>query len=194
METLRLTSNFNRREVDLKFTSDFDLRALAAALDEQRKAKGLSWSGVVSEMRGAKDCKDRSLSASTIKAIGARPVAEADGVLQMLRWLKRPAESFIAGYRAFESAQSPEVPAGKIPRFDTRSLFVALDSQRIRRRMTWQQVAIETRWPVSGLKRLSQGGRTAFPAVMRLAAWLNKPAANFIRFADPGQLPSWRTR
>ena len=180
--------------MDLKSTGDFDLRVLAAALDEQRKARGLSWSGVASEMSGTKGRQGRALSASTIKAIGSRPVAEADGVLQMLRWLKRQAESFIPGYRAPESAPSPEVPAGKIPRFDTRSLFIALDSQRVDRRMTWQQVAIETRWPVSGLKRLSQGGRTAFPAVMRLAAWLNQPAANFIRLADHGQLPRWRTR
>lgn len=180
--------------MDLKSTGDFDLRALAAALDAQRMARGLSWSEVASEMRGAKGRKGRPLSASTIKAIGSRPVAEADGVLQMLRWLTRPAESFIAGHRAREGAQSPEVPDDKIPRFDTRRLFVALDSQRSSRRMTWEQVATETGWPVSGLKRLSQGGRTVFPAVMRLAAWLNQPAANFIRLADRGQLPGWRTR
>ncbi len=155
---------------------------------------GFHGQGVAREMSGARWRKGRALSVTTIKGIGSRAVAEGDGVLQMLRWLKRPAESFMAGYRAPEASQPPEVPDDKIPRFDTHQLFIALDSHRLDRQITWKQVAIETRWPVSGLKRLSHGGRTVFPAVMRLAAWLNQPVANFTRLADRGRLPRWRTR
>jgi len=177
-----------------KSTGEFDLHALAAALDEQRKARGLSWAGVIREMRGASQRRGRGLSASTLSGIGSRAVAEGDGVLPMLAWLKRSPESFIAGYREPEGAQLPEGPAGKVRRFDTRKLFVALDARRIDRGMTWAQVAAETGWGVAGLRRLSQGGRIAFPAVMRLTLWLNQPTADFVGFADRGRLPEWRTR
>ena len=173
---------------------DFDLHALAVALDEQREAAGLSWAGVVRETRGSDQGRGRELSASTLRGIGSRAIAEGDGVLQMLRWLKRSPESFIAGNQKTKSAPLPEVSDNKVLRFDTRKLFGALDSERIERKITWEQLAIETRWSVSGLKRLSQGGRIAFPAVIRLTVWLNQPAANFVRAADRGRLPSWRTR
>ena len=68
---------------------DFDLHALAVALDKQREAAGLSWAGVVRELRGSDQGRGHELSASTLRGIGSRAIAEGDGVLQMLRWLKR---------------------------------------------------------------------------------------------------------
>lgn len=180
--------------MDSLSTDDFDLRALADALDEQRVARGLSWPGVIREMIGSKEHQRRQLSASTVKSVGSGAVAEADGVLQMLSWLKRSPESFITEYHEPADAQLPEVPKGKILRFDTRKLFCALEAERIDHAMTWEQVASETRCGASGLKPLSQGGRTVFPAVMRLTRWLDQPAANFVGVADRGRLPPWRTR
>jgi hypothetical protein len=38
--------------------------------------------------------------------------------------------------------------------------------------------------PVAVVTNLSRGGRTAIPQVMRLARWLRRPAAEFVRVAD----------
>jgi hypothetical protein len=122
------------------------------------------------------------MSASTVKGVGTRTVAEGDGVLAMLRWLNRTPESFMPGHA--DGARLPEVPAGKVLRFDTRKMHAALEAQRVARGMTWEQVAKEVGLGASGLKHLANGGRTAFPQVMRIVRWLGRPAAEFTRMSD----------
>jgi len=159
----------------------FDLRQLFAALDAQRRLKGLSWSGALREIRrGSK----RGLSLSTLKGIGAKSFAEGDGVLQMLRWLGRTPESFVRGRPEEPGAALPDIPLSKILRFDTRKLYLAIAAERDRRTLTWPKVAAETGWSVPALMHLSRGGRTGFPHVMRLFAWLKLPASRFIRASD----------
>ena len=65
----------------------------------------------------------------------------------------------------------------------TRSVCLrALDAARLERGRTWVQVAQEigTVSPAS-LTHLQKGGRTAFPHVMRMVRWLDRPAADFVR-------------
>jgi hypothetical protein len=51
--------------------------------------------------------------------------------------------------------------------------------------MTWKQVAHEIGGVnPAGLTRLSKGGRTAFPEVMRIVRWLGRPAASFTRLSN----------
>ena len=159
----------------------FDLHELFAALDAQRRLKGLSWSGALREIRQG---SVRGLSLSTLKGIGAKSFAEGDGVLQMLRWLGRTPESFVPGHLDEVSATLPEVSPRQILRFDTRKLYLAIVAERDRRNLTWSQVAAETGWSVPALTRLSRGGRTGFPNVMRLFGWLKLPASRFIRASD----------
>jgi hypothetical protein len=113
-------------------------------------------------------------------------VAEGDGVLQMLLWLHRTPESFVPGHPESENsnARLPDVPAAKILRFDTRKLHAALEAQRAVRKLTWAQVGKEVGLSASSLMHLSKGGRTAFPQVMRIVAWLSRPAAHFTRVSD----------
>jgi hypothetical protein len=168
-------------------SGDFSLRALYEALDAQRQARGLSWSGVTREMHQAPERPARRrLSASTVAGIGTRTAAEGDGVLAMLRWLNRSPESFMPGHQESEEirARLPDLPKGKFFRFDTRKLYAALDARRIERNMTWPQVAQEVGTGASGLIRLSRGGRTVFPGVMRIVRWLERPAADFTRVTD----------
>jgi len=70
----------------------------------------------------------------------------------------------------------------QVLRFDTKRLFAALDAARLERGRTWVQVAQEigTVSPAS-LTHLQKGGRTAFPHVMRMVRWLDRPAADFVR-------------
>jgi hypothetical protein len=166
---------------------DFSLRALYTALDAQRRARGLSWSEATREMNGQSGrSSGHRLSPSTVTGTRIRTVAEGDGVLQMLRWLNRTPESFVAGHQevAGDPARLPDVPPRQTLRFDTRKLHAALDAQRVRRQLTWAQVATEVGLGVSSLTHLSRGGRTAFPQVMRIVRWLATPATHFTRTSN----------
>jgi hypothetical protein len=63
----------------------FDAKALYAALDEQRRNRGQSWSEVAREI---------GVSPSTLTRTRLGGRMEADGMLAMVRWLGRTAESF----------------------------------------------------------------------------------------------------
>lgn len=63
----------------------FDASALYTALDTQRQARGMSWQQVAAEV-------GVSVSTLTRTRLGGR--MEADGMLAMVRWLGRTAESF----------------------------------------------------------------------------------------------------
>ena len=162
--------------------------ALYAALDAQRQARGMSWQQVVREINALfASVPERPISPSTLTGLRKRGAIEGDGVLQMLRWLNRAPESFVPGHQeaAAEAATLPEVGPDKILRFDTGKLYSALDAQRKERGMSWQQVASEIGgFSAAGLTRLSKGGRTGFPEVMRITRWLGRPAACFTRASD----------
>jgi ribosomal protein L24E len=165
---------------------DFSLQSLYKALDQQRQVRGLSWSAALREIRRLSEHQGRPLSLSTVKGVGSRAVAEGDGVLQMLRWLNRTPESFMFGVQETDksSGQLPEIPTGKVLRFDTQKMYAAVDARRAERNITWAQVAREIGWSVAALHHLSKGGRTAFPAVMRIMRWLGEPTARFTRITD----------
>lgn len=154
---------------------DFSLAALYAALDAQRQARGLTWAEAT---RQISRLSERTIASSTITGLRTRAVAEADGVLQMLLWLKRSPESFVPGHPD-AGTELPAVTPPDVLRFDTRSLHAALNAQRLDRKMTWAQVAQEIGVAASQLAHLASGGRTGFPGVMRIVRWLGRPAAHF---------------
>jgi ribosomal protein L24E len=173
-------------------SSDFSLQDLYAALDQQREARGLSWPQVMEEMQKMHQgprrisTSRRRLSQSTVTGIRFRRAAEGDGVLVMLRWLNRTPESFVPGHHKSNDlgARLPDIPAGKVLRFDARKLHAAVDARRIERKMTWTEVAKEIGFGPTSLPRLSKGKRVVFPGVMRIFRWLDRPAADFTRASD----------
>lgn len=170
-------------------SSDFDVHALYAALDAQRRARGLSWAQVAREISDRFGLTPaRPLSPSTLTGMRERGTLEGDGVLQMLGWLNRSPESFLPDRHGESTAGETLPPVGpsRILRFDTRALYDALDARRVERAMTWGQVAEEIGgFTAANLTGLAKGGRIGFPGVMRLVAWVKQPAASFTR-AAPG--------
>src|SRR5262245_7660179 len=164
---------------------DFDLKMLHAALDEQRQARGLTWVQATREINAVGPPSSRHpIATSTIVGLRTKTLAEGAGVLQMLRWLGRAPESFMHGLPAHLAASKlPEADPREVLRFDTRKLNEALDHDRKARGLTWDQVAAETNVPASHMRGLAKGGRTAFPGVMRLTRWLQRPASEFVRLA-----------
>ena len=167
---------------------DFSIEALYAALDAARRARGITWQETAREISSLfARAAARPISPSTLTALRGKRAVEGDGVLQMLRWLNRSPESFVVGYRVREgeSTALPDVPPHKILRFDTAALHAALNAQRVERAMTWKEVAAQIGGVApAALTQLSNGGRTAFPLVMRLSRWLGRPAAAFTRASD----------
>jgi uncharacterized protein YfiM (DUF2279 family) len=168
--------------------AEFDIAALHAALDSQRQQHGLSWQQVAREIASlSNQAPARPISASTLSGLRKRSSIEGDGVLQMLRWLRRTPESFVGGGAkgVARTAILPDAGPHQILRFDTRKLHADLEAQRVARGMTWQDVAREIGGvSAASLARLSVGGRTAFPQVMRITRWLDRPAASFTRASD----------
>jgi hypothetical protein len=112
---------------------------------------------------------------------------EGDGVLQMLRWLDRTPESFVAGHRERSGVSYAlrDVGPERILRFDAGALHSALNARRTELGMTWRQVADDIGGIApAGLTRLARGGRVAFPQVMRVVIWLDRPAASFTQVSD----------
>ena len=66
----------------------FNAAALYAALDAQRRARGMSWAQVAAET---------GVSVSTLTHTRHGGRMEVDGMLAMVRWLGRTAESFTFG-------------------------------------------------------------------------------------------------
>jgi DNA-binding phage protein len=74
----------------------FDARALYAALDAERRARGMSWQQVAEET---------GVSATTLTRTKQGGRLEVDGTLAMVRWLGRTMESFT--YAAIRSQSPP---------------------------------------------------------------------------------------
>jgi hypothetical protein len=166
---------------------DFNLQALYIAIDEQRQARGLTWRQVAREMnpRVAR-VPVRASSCSIVTSLRTKTIAEGDSVLQMLRWLNRAPESFVADQRHSSGAVDlPDAPSHQILRFDTAKLYAAIDAHRIGRGLTWDEAADQIGGIAAvNLLHLKKGGRTGFPYVMRIVRWLGLPAAHFVCASD----------
>ena len=166
--------------------ADFDLRALFDAIDEQRRRRELTWTAVAGEVNRHRTVL-RPIAVSTITGLKHKPVGEGDGILQMLLWLGRSPESFVAGIADAnaERFRLPELTTGQILRWDTKALFAALDADRRERLLTWAELGHRLQGYTAGtLRNLSKGGRTGFPHVMRLVRYLDRPAVAFTRVAN----------
>lgn len=167
---------------------DFSIAALYAALDAQRGARGMNWQQAAREISAPFDkCSAKPISASTLRALCAREAVEGDGVLQMLLWLDRTPESFVADSNGVDAqgAALRRLESHQILRFDAKALFAMLYAKRTERSLTWKQIADAVGGiNAAGLTRLANGGRVAFPQVMRVTRWLGRPAATFTRASN----------
>jgi hypothetical protein len=105
-------------------------------------------------------------------------------VLQVLRWLRRTPESFLAGRDQTPALGEalPEVGPAQILRFDTAAIHAALDAQRREQGMTWSEVAGELPgFTPNMLTNLANGPLIGFPRVMALTQLLGRPPSDFVR-------------
>jgi hypothetical protein len=163
---------------------DFDINALHTALDAERLARHSSWAELAAEINEPfKGTSSLPISVATIKNMRTKRSVTSAVVLQILRWFGRTPESFLSG-RNFAPAANETLPiAGpaRILRFDTRAIHAALNAERVKRGMTWRQVAHELPgFTESMLTNLATGPLIGFPRVMLITQWLCLPAASFV--------------
>jgi hypothetical protein len=161
------------------------MQALQAALDEARLARGLSWNALAAEINKAfEGTPSIPISVSTLRGMGKKSSVTSGVVLQVLRWLERTPESFLAGAGAAAGNEEklPEPGPGRVLRFDTRAMYGALDTERMKRGMRWKEVAQELpRFTENMLRNLATGPLIGFPRVMMIPQWLELPAVSFVR-------------
>jgi hypothetical protein len=165
--------------------SSFDMKQLHAPLDAERHARGLNWVELTHEInKPFAGTSSIPISVATIRGIPDKRSVTSAVVLQILRWLRRTPESFLAGHDAASAGDTmpPEPGSARILRFDTRALHAALDAERIEHGLTWRQLAGRLPGFTEGtLTNLSTAPLIGFPRVMVLTQWLRRPAANFVK-------------
>jgi cyanate lyase len=157
----------------------FDAQALEDALDERRRAEGLSWAELGRRLH---------VAPSTMRGLAAQQVIEADGALAMVRWLGRSVESFTALPDAPPLPQGDWVTDGGFVRIGAARVHQALEMARTTRGLSWDEVArtitaLGAPTATAGLTRLAKGGRMDVHQVVAICAWLGRPVAGFTRFS-----------
>lgn len=163
---------------------DFDLAALAEALDARRSELGLTWQELAIQATDRPSRRsDRRIAASTFKGMSQRGSVRDTVVLQALRWLGRSPESFVPGLPETSEHTLPDSAAGR-PALDTRAIYQAMNEKRAARELTWRDVANElgAGFNPGKLTRLAGGTGIGFPRVMRIFQWLERPVAEFTCF------------
>src|ERR1700678_2454375 len=125
---------------------EFDMRALQTALDGERRARKLTWDQLAAEINEPfKHTPSIPISVGTLRTMTTKRSVTSAVVLQVLRWLRRTPESFLAGRDQTPALGEalPEVGPAQILRFDTAAIHAALDAQRREQGMTWSEVAGE---------------------------------------------------
>ncbi|MGC1784792.1 MAG: hypothetical protein WA708_19920 [Acidobacteriaceae bacterium] len=164
---------------------EFDMKAFHRAVDERRRERGLSWIELAAEVnRPFEHTSSIPIHLATIRNMAKKRSVTSAVVLQVFRWLQATPESFLSepGRHPRQEEELPRGAPDRILRFDTRALHAALDQERKRRGMTWQQVARELPgFTQTMLKNLASGPLIGFPRVMWITQWLGSPAARFVR-------------
>jgi hypothetical protein len=166
----------------------FDMSALFAVLDEERRRQGMTWDEVTSAIdEPFRYVSSLPISASTIRGMLSKRTVTSAVILQILRWLGRSPESFLQGRegRARPDESLPVVSQSEILRLDTAAIYEALDAARCTRKLRWKEVAGQLPGFTEGmLRNLKNGPAIGFPRVMTLTQWLDRPLSSFARGYD----------
>jgi hypothetical protein len=164
------------------------MQALLDALDAARRARALTWVALTAEInKPFHGTPSIPISIGTIRSMRTKRAVTSAVVLQILRWLGRTPESFLRRKEAGPDMPDmnealPEPGPGRILRFDTAAMYMAINDERVKRGMTWKQLPRELPgFTESMLKNLANGPLIGFPYVMMIPQWLGCPAATFIR-------------
>ncbi len=168
----------------------FDFAGFFAAVDIERRDRGLGWYDVAdelwqqSEMLNA-EREDHPLCGGAVGRMGDRGATSCQYALFMLRWLGRPPEDFLAGPpRHVGDTALPAAGPDHRLRWDLTELHGALNERRSALGLTWAQLAQQLGCTSSRLTNLRAARMADLELTMRVTQWLGRPAAEFIHPAE----------
>jgi hypothetical protein len=165
---------------------EFSVGDLYEALEAKRLASDLTWQEVADQIWDmSKDLNDRRhdhpISPSTLKGMRQRDATSCQHALFMLRWLDRSPESFLLGADDSQGTPLPDVRSDRRLRWNLVTLYEAMNVQRLDRGLTWPVLAKILRCTPSQLTGLRTAKfATGMKLAMRIAQWLDRPAADFV--------------
>jgi hypothetical protein len=168
----------------------FDCDAFYAALDRQRRDRGLGWLQLADELWDQSadlnaQRTDHPLCGGAVSRLQQRGATSCQYALFMLRWLRRAPEDFLTGAVVdVGDVRLPEPGPDRRLRWDLSQLHSALNDQRRERGLTWGQLAEEIGCTPSRLTNLRTARLADMDLAMRVTQWLGRPAAAFIHPAE----------
>lgn len=175
-----LTSTGGRCGDTLLGRMSFDVDAFFYALEQERQRRELSWAALMRELNEvfAHRTDIPPISASTLTGMRGKGGLAGNWVIHVLMWLGRTPEEFAPGHPV-AGIPLPPLRTGFLPRWDAPALWKALDAQRVERGLSWTSAATEIGGCTAATLRSVRRG-VGFPTVMRLLAWLGRPASDFV--------------
>lgn len=168
----------------------FDGPALIAALDDERRRRGLDWNGLADELYGQSAelnarLGDHGLCPGALVRTAQRGTMSCQYALPLLRFVDRPPEGFVVE-PAPGTADVPLPAAGPEHRlrWDLSALHSALDAGRRELGLTWVALGAELGCTPSRLTNLRTARLADMELVMRVTQWLGEPAARFVTATD----------
>lgn len=164
----------------------FDFVAFIAAVDTERRGRGLSWYDLADELwkqseqlNAERD--DHPLCGGAVGRMGDRGATSCQYATFIFRWLSRPPEDFLVGApRQVGDTALPQAGPDRRLRWDLAALHRALNEERCARQLTWAQLAQELGCTPSRLTNLRTARLADLELTMRTTQWLQRPAADFI--------------
>jgi len=168
----------------------FDCDSFFAALDEQRRERGLDWNQVAAELSEQSQelnarLMDHGICPGAVVRVRGRGTISCQYALYMLRWLGRPPEDFLIGAVVdVGDVQLPQAGPDSRLRWNLHELYTELDHARTERGLTWVRLAEMLGCTPSRLTNLRTARLADMDLAMRVTQWLHRPAAAFIHPAD----------
>jgi hypothetical protein len=155
---------------------DFDYRALAAAVEKERVARGLTNQELL---------RQTWMTSGVLKRMTDGQPTTCQHATILIRWLGRTPESFMPGIVDSPEHALPEA-RGYVLRWSLPLIHEALEVKRHQTGMTWSQVAEVLGCSPSQVQRIDQNRYgIAMDLAMRIARWVDRPAASFLYKAEP---------
>lgn len=168
----------------------FDGERLIRALDDERSARALPWSGLAVELWDqSADLNarlgDDALCPGALHRTALRGTMTCQYALPLLRWLGRAPEDFLVG-DVIDVGETALVTAGPDKRlhWDLAELYADLDRRRQSRGLTWAALGAELGCTPSRLTNLRTARQADMGLAMQITQWLGEPAARYIHATD----------
>lgn len=164
----------------------FDCGALFAALDTQRRERGLGWFELADELWDqSSDLNaqraDHPLCGGAVSRLQQRGATSCQYALFMLRWLERAPEDFLTGpVVEVGDVRLPAAGPDHRLRWDLSQLHAELTERRQERGLTWAELGRELDCTPGRLTNLRTARLADMDLAMRTTQWLARPAAAFI--------------